>query len=78
MRSGFLQTQTVTLNVSLTPKGSAVLSSMTRTSDGPVCVRTGLSFLSRALLHLNTDWSAEKDGLELLRNMERRRERPSA
>jgi hypothetical protein len=78
MRSGFLQTQTVTLNVPLTPIGSVVLSLLKQISDGPVCVRTGLSFLSRALLHLNTDWSAEKDGLELLRNMERRRERPSA
>jgi hypothetical protein len=62
MRSGFLQTQTVTLNVPLTPKGSVVLSLLTQISDGPVCVRTGLSFLSRALLHLNTDWSDEKHG----------------
>jgi hypothetical protein len=48
MQVSFLHT--VTLNVPLTPKGSAVLSLMTGTSEGPVCVRTGLSFLSRALI----------------------------
>jgi hypothetical protein len=53
MQNGFLQTQAVILNVPLTPKGSAVLSLKTSTSGGPVCARTGLSFLSRALRHLN-------------------------
>jgi hypothetical protein len=48
MQVSFLHT--VTLNVRLTPKGSAVLSFMTGTRDWPVCVRTGRSFLSRALI----------------------------
>src|ERR1700689_5672810 len=76
MQSGFLQA--VTLNVRLTSKGFAVLSSMTRTSDGPVCVRTGLSFPSRALLHSNTDRSPPaKPGFAFWPNLKSRALPPS-